>query len=104
MFIRCEGDPMFDVRNILPLTDFQRNAKDFITQLQESHKPIVLTVNGKAAVVIQDAAAYQKLLDQLELDRSASAIRQSLQEAKDGRATNAKEALQGLKAKHDIPD
>jgi prevent-host-death family protein len=104
MFIKCASEPMLNARNIHPLTDFQRNAKDFIAQLQESQKPIVLTVNGKAAVVIQDAAAYQELLDRLELERSASAIRQSLQEAKDGKAMNAKEALQGLKTKHDIPD
>lgn len=95
---------MLDTRNIYPLTDFQRNAKDFIAQLQDSHKPIVLTVNGKAAVVIQDAASYQELLDQLELERSASAIRQSLQEAKEGRDMDAKDGLNQLKAKHGIPN
>ena len=48
---------MLDTRNIYPLSDFQRNAKDFISQLKKSQKPIVLTVNGKAALVIQDAEA-----------------------------------------------
>lgn len=95
---------MIDTRNIYPLTDFQRNAKDFITQLQDSHKPIVLTVNGKAAVVIQDAASYQELLDQLELERSASAIRRSIQEAKEGKDVDAEDGLNQLKTKHGIPD
>jgi prevent-host-death family protein len=95
---------MLDTRNIYPLTDFQRNAKDFITQLQDSHKPIVLTVNGKAAIVLQDAASYQELLDQLELERSAAAIRQSMQEAKEGKSIDAAEGLKQLKAKHGIPD
>lgn len=48
---------MLDTRNIYPLSDFQHNAKDFISQLKKSQKPIVLTVNGKAALVIQDAEA-----------------------------------------------
>ncbi|MCU0549247.1 MAG: type II toxin-antitoxin system Phd/YefM family antitoxin [Leptolyngbya sp. Prado105] len=95
---------MLDTRNIYPLTDFQRNAKDFIAQLQNSQKPIILTVNGKAAVVIQDAAAYQDLLDQLELERSASAIRRSIQEAKEGKDIDAASGLNQLKAKHGIPD
>jgi prevent-host-death family protein len=95
---------MLDTRNIYPLTEFQRNAKDFITQLQDSHKPIILTVNGKAAVIIQDAAAYQELLDQLELERSAVAIQHSMQEAKEGRSIDAFEGLKQLKAKHGIPD
>ncbi len=58
---------MLDVREIYPLSDFQRNARQFIEQLQSSHKAIVLTVNGKASVVMQDAASYQELLDELEL-------------------------------------
>jgi prevent-host-death family protein len=95
---------MLDTRNIYPLTEFQRNAKDFITQLQDSHKPIILTVNGKAAVIIQDAAAYQELLDQLELERSAVAIRQSMQESKEGKSIDAVEGLKQLKAKHGIPN
>jgi prevent-host-death family protein len=94
---------MLDTRNIYPLTDFQRNAKEFIAQLQSSHKPIVLTVNGKAAVVIQDASAYQELLEQLELERSAIAIRQSIEQAKAGQDMDAHEGLNLLKAKHDIP-
>ena len=48
---------MLDTRSICPLSDFQSNAKDFISQLKKSQKPIVLTVNGKAALVIQDAEA-----------------------------------------------
>lgn len=63
---------MVNLNDIHPLSEFQRNAKQFIQKLQKSRKPLVLTVNGKAALVIQDAGAYQKLLDQLELDLSAS--------------------------------
>jgi PHD/YefM family antitoxin component YafN of YafNO toxin-antitoxin module len=89
---------MLDTRNIYPLSDFQRNAKGFIAQLQESRKPIVLTVNGKASIVIQDAGAYQELLDTLEVERSAEVIRDRIRQfAEDGIDYDAKEGLGKLR-------
>jgi PHD/YefM family antitoxin component YafN of YafNO toxin-antitoxin module len=94
---------MLDAREIYPLSDFQRNAKQFIEHLQGSHKPIVLTVNGKASVIMQDAASYQKLLDELEVARSAATIQQGIAEAAAGRDRDAVEALEELRSKYDIP-
>lgn len=94
---------MLDAREIYPLSDFQRNARQFIDQLQESQKPVVLTVNGKAAVVVQDATSYQQLLDELELARSAAMIRQGMAEQKAGKDRDAREALEELRSKYGIP-
>jgi prevent-host-death family protein len=94
---------MLDAREIYPLSDFQRNARQFIERLQESHKPIVLTVNGKASVIIQDAESYQKLLDELVIVRSATTIKQAMAEAATGLDRDAVEALEELRLKHDIP-
>ena len=94
---------MLDAREIYPLSDFQRNAKQFIEQLQDSHKPIVLTVNGKAAVIMQDAVSYQNMLDELELARSSAKIRQAMVEVAEGKDRDAVEALEELRRKHDIP-
>ena len=88
---------MLDTQNSYPLSDFQRNTKDFISKLKESHKPIVLTVNGKATVVVQDVESYQQLLDALEIERSAATIQQRLNQfAKDGIDHDVKEALENL--------
>lgn len=57
---------MLDLREVFSVTDFLRNHRDHIARLQESGKPVVLTVKGKPAVVMQDAAGYQSLLDELE--------------------------------------
>ena len=59
-----------DLRDIISLTDFQRNAKQHIVRLTRTGKAQVLTINGKAELVVQDAAAYQKLLDQAEAGRN----------------------------------
>ena len=48
-------------RDIHPLTDFKRNTAAFLEQLRETGEPVVLTINGKAELVVQDARSYQKL-------------------------------------------
>jgi prevent-host-death family protein len=96
---------MLDTRNIYPLSDFQRNAKDFISQLKESQKPIVLTVNGKAAMVIQDAESYQELLDSLDIQRSAAILKERHEQfLKDGISFDAKEALTKLRGELGLPN
>jgi len=57
---------MLDLRQVFSLTDFLRNHKEMVARLSESHKPVVLTVKGKPALVIQDADSYQELMDRLD--------------------------------------
>ncbi|HBL11840.1 MAG TPA: prevent-host-death family protein, partial [Cyanobacteria bacterium UBA11162] len=47
------------------LTDFKRNASSYVEQIQQTKSPMVLTVNGEAAVIVQDALSFQDLLDRL---------------------------------------
>ena len=57
---------MVNLTDIHSLTDFQRNAKAYLTRMKRSGRPVVLTVNGKAAAVVHDAVGYQKLLEAVE--------------------------------------
>jgi PHD/YefM family antitoxin component YafN of YafNO toxin-antitoxin module len=95
---------VWDLRNIHPLSDFQRSAKSFLATLKVSQSPIVLTVNGKAAVVVQDAEGYQLLIERLELLESMVGIRKSLAEFEQGKGIPLEEAFRHLQEKHDIPD
>ena len=55
---------MLDItKDIQSLTTFRRRSGDFMKQLKKSKRAVVLTVKGKAAAVVQDAEAYQRLLD-----------------------------------------
>jgi len=47
-------------RDIQSLSVFKRDSSKFIKQMKKTGQPIVLTVNGKAAMVIQDADSFQK--------------------------------------------
>jgi prevent-host-death family protein len=57
---------MIDLREIRSVTEFQRNIKDYIERLKKKKTPLVLTVNGKAELVVQDAESYQVMLERLE--------------------------------------
>ena len=55
---------MLDItKDIQSLTTFRRRSGNIMKQLKKSKRPVVLTVKGKAAAIVQDAEAYQRLLD-----------------------------------------
>jgi len=72
---------MFRVADIFSLSDFQRTTREHIRRLRETGRPEVLTVNGRAELVVYDAAAYQEIADRLERRRSVAAIESTNLEA-----------------------
>lgn len=66
------------------LSNFKRNTSDFLKQLKRSGKPVVLTINGKAELVVQDAASYQRLLEITERLETIEALRPAIDEMKRG--------------------
>jgi prevent-host-death family protein len=87
------------------LTNFKRQTAEFLDRLHASGEPLVLTVNGKARVVVQDAAAYQKLTEaatNVEREEVVAAIREGLADAKAGRSKPGRAALSRLAKKYGI--
>ena len=74
-----------DAREIHPLTDFLRNAKAHIAHLKETGGPEVLTVNGRAEVIVQDAASYQQMLDRLERAELVASLREAISQISEGK-------------------
>jgi prevent-host-death family protein len=86
-------------QDIHPLTDFKRNTSDFLSRMKKTRRPVVLTVNGKAELVIQDAKSYQQILDRLERFEAVEAIRLGIAAAEEGRVKPARQALAKLQEK-----
>ena len=63
----------------------------------------MLTINGKAELVVQDAGSYQDLLDRLDRLESVEAIRAGLKDMAEGRVHDARQALKKLQVKLGIP-
>jgi len=91
------------IKDIQSLTTFRRRSGDVMKQLKESKRPVVLTVKGKAAAVVQDAEAYQRLLDIAARADSEEGIRQGLDDVAHGRTQPAKEVFDEIRRKHGIP-
>ena len=95
---------MLDItKDIQSLTTFRRQSSDFIKQLKKSKRPIVLTVNGKAAAVVQDPEAYQRLLDIAAATDEEEAIRQGLEDVALGLTRPAREVSEEFRRKHGKP-
>ena len=86
-----------DLNEIHSLTDFQRNAKDHIMRMKKTKRPLVLTVNGKAEVIVQDKESYQKILEDLETAQTLLAIQQGLDDLRQGKTKPARQFLEELR-------
>jgi prevent-host-death family protein len=88
--------------DIQSLTTFRRSSGHFMKHLKESKRPLVLTVNGKAAAVVQDAEAYQRLLDIAAQANAEEGIRQGLEDARKGKVRPANEFFAEFEAAHGL--
>ena len=92
---------MLDLANdIRSLSDFKRNTVELLDRLRQTGHPLVLTINGKAEVVVQDAGAYQTLLDRVE---TIEGIQRGLADVKAGRTKPARQVFDRLRRKHAVP-
>jgi hypothetical protein len=73
---------------------------DLLDRLRKTGHPLVLTINGKAELVVQDAEAYQVLLDRAE---AIEGIQRGLADVKAGPTKPARQVLSRLRRKHGIP-
>jgi hypothetical protein len=88
---------MVNIEDIRSLTDFQRNTKSHLRRLKATGRPEVLTVNGKAAVVVQDAFAYEETI------AAVRGMQRGLDDMAAGRGKPARKALNRIRTKYKIP-
>ncbi|MGH7813709.1 MAG: type II toxin-antitoxin system Phd/YefM family antitoxin [Candidatus Binataceae bacterium] len=95
---------MLDItKDIQSLTTFRRNSGEFLKQIKSTKRPVILTVNGKAQAVVQDAQAYQRLLDAAASADVYEALRQGADDAAHGRTRPARKVFNELRRRHGIP-
>lgn len=89
-------------QDIDSLTNFKRNTAAFLRQLKKRGGPIILTINGKAELVVLDAKSYQKLLGLAERLETIEAIKEGMAEINDGKGLSLEEAKKRVRSKHGI--
>jgi prevent-host-death family protein len=87
---------MIDVtQDILSLTTFKRNSSGLMKQMRKTGRPLVLTVKGKAELVVVDAAVYQEVAGQLD---AVASVRRGLAQARKGMGRLASEVFDDMES------
>lgn len=89
-------------RDSLTLAEFVRRAPELVEQLKETGEPIVLTINGKATVVVQDVRTYRQLFKTAEEARRLEGIHKGLEDMRAGRTVPLGEFKKEVQDKHGI--
>lgn len=84
---------MIALQDIRSLTDFQRNTKAHLKRLKSTGRPEVLTINGRAELIVQDAAAFEEMLDAIR------GIQRGLDAMKTGSGKPYRQALDEIRPK-----
>jgi len=83
---------MLDItKDIQSLTTFRRRSGEFMKQLKKSKRPV------------QDAAAYQRLLDIAAQADAREGIRQRLEDVREGRVRPAREFFAEFETQRGLP-
>jgi prevent-host-death family protein len=93
---------MIDLQDIESLTAFKRNTNQYVKRLKKSRSPLILTVNGKAELVVVDAKSFQAILAKIEYVETVEAIKEGIESFENGEGKPAREALAALRKKHGI--
>ena len=65
-------------QDIHSLTEFKRKTAVFMKQLKSCRRPVVLTVNCKAAFIVQDADSYQELVEAADRYEAIAALQEGM--------------------------
>lgn len=98
--------PIHSIRaeDIHSLTDFLRNHRSHVEHLERTGRPSVLTVNGSARLVVQDAAAYQRVIDLAEQMETILAVREGIDSIEHGEGMSLDEFKRRFREKFPLPD
>jgi hypothetical protein len=64
-----------------PLSDFLQDHRSYVARLKETRTPEVLTVDGRAEVVVLDTETYKDLVERLEHMESVATVRAIIRKA-----------------------
>ena len=91
-------------RDIHSLSTFKRDTAKLVRQMKKTKAPVILTVNGKAELVVQDAESYQKLLEAKDRMETIEGIKRGLESMKSRRGRPATDFFREFFAEKGVPE
>jgi len=68
--------------DIKPISYLKSRSAELLAQLNETHRPVIITQNGEPKAVIQDAESYEKMVNSLNLMKILAHSEKDIQEGK----------------------
>lgn len=94
---------MISLKDIESLTAFKRNTNEYVKKIKKSGNPLVLTVNGKAEIIVQDAESYQRMIEMLDRAETIEAVREGLESVRHGRTMSLEQFDKEMRKKSRSP-
>ena len=88
------------LQEIESLTAFRRDTSRHLKELARTGRPKLLTVNGRAALVVQDAAAFETMMDRLE---TLAGVARGLAAVRAGEHQPARAVFQEIASRRRLP-
>lgn len=80
--------------DILPLTDFKKKTKEVLGHMDDTGRPVVLTINGKPEYALVDIGQYAREMQDYELLKQLVSAERSISQ---GKGIPARKALKQIK-------
>ena len=55
------------IKDIHPVTFLKARAADLLNQINETHRPVIITQNGEARAILQDPESYEEMRNALAI-------------------------------------
>jgi len=82
--------------DITSFSEFCSHVRDHVDQSKATGRPLFITSNGETEAVVLSSAAFDQLMDQVELAKSLTALDRSMEDIKAGRTRPAKAAIRQI--------
>ena len=79
--------------DIKPVTYLKSRAADLLRQINETHRPVIITQNGEPKAVLQDPKSYEDMRNAIGL---LKLISQGEEDIKNGKIRNQEEVFENL--------
>src|SRR6056297_2220309 len=66
-YLRTGGNNMNITSDIKPVTYLKSHAADLLNQINETHRPVIITQNGEPRAILQDPKSYEDMRNAIGL-------------------------------------
>jgi prevent-host-death family protein len=94
-FIWTGGKNMNITKDIKPVTYLKSRAADLLNQINETHRPVIITQNGEPRAVLQDPESYENMRNAIGLLKLISAGEADIRE---GRITSQEDVFDEIES------